>query len=357
MISLLILLLLLIPVPILIGHLFRNIDKTSRSLPFFWVSGQVLLWAVFQLLCVPSILLEIPFSKVVDYFNLTTLFLLVLSFFSFLIFSCFHRPNKENRDCELSFKKQPPTKSDYILWSIFTLLLVFQLIMAIFMAYEEGDDAFYVAISTLTVDSDTMYLKLPYTGGSTGLDARHGLAPFTIWIAYLSKISGLPAITVAQIIVPLSLIIMAYAIYYLLGKKLLAEQPCRLPFFMILTEILTIWGGYSVYSAENFVLVRTSQGKAVMANIILPFIFFLLLILLNNIHNKNKIRLIYWLLLALSTIAGCLCSTLGTILICMLLGIVGFCSAISYRRLRMLFPLAACCILPICYAVLYFLLA
>lgn len=355
MISILILCILLFPIPTLIGYLFRNIDKTIRSLSFFWVSGQVLLWAVFQILCVPFILLEKPFTTVVNYFNLVTLFLLNTALVSFLIVF-YHHKRRQTPVASAHSKKPPCTKSEYVLWSIFTLLLVFQLVMAVFMAYEEGDDAFYVAISTLTVDSNTMYIKLPYTGGTTGLDARHGLAPFPIWIAYLAQMSGLPAVTVAQIAAPISLILMAYALYYLLGQKLLSEQPGRLPLFMILTELLTILGGYSVYSAENFVLVRTAQGKAVMANIILPFLFFLLLLLLQKMQKNLRISLLYWLLLALTTIAGCLCSTLGTILTCMLLGIVGLCSTVSYKRFRTLFPLGACCILPICYALLYFLL-
>ena len=347
MIPIFIFVILLFPVPALIGYLFRNINHSTRSLPFYWVSGQVLLWALFQLLCVPFILLEQPFSKVVLYFNILTAILVVFSLF-YLFYHSRHRHPKT--------AKHPKGKSAYILWGVFFLLLAFQLFMAIFYAYEEGDDAFYVAISTIAVDSDGMYDKLPYTGGTTGLSARHGLAPFPIWLSYLARMSGIPAVTVAQVTAPLVLIVMAYAIYYLIGKILLTERLHMLPFFMILTEIIVILGGYSVYSAENFLLVRTAQGKAVIANIILPFIILLLLIMLNKIHNSNKIGPVLWLLLALTAVAGCLCSTLGTILTCMLLGIVGLCTAFSYRKLWVLFPLAACCILPLGYALLYFMM-
>ena len=319
------------------------------------MSGQVLLWAVFQLLCVPFILLEQPFSKVVTYYNLATAILLGLSALLVLV-NLVQRMHTPKPLIRTEAARAPRPKTEYILWGIFVLLLVFQLLMAVFFAYEEGDDAFYVAISTITSESDTMYTKLPYTGGTTGLNARHGLAPFPIWISYLAKLSGIPAVTVAQIAAPLVLITMAYALYYLIGQKLLAESPRQLPFFMILTEIMTIWGGYSVYSAENFVLVRTAQGKAVMANIVIPFLFLLLLILLKNIHTGTKTAFSCWLLLALTAVAGCLCSTLGTILTCMLLGIAGLCTAVCYRSLRILFPLAACCILPACYALIYFLL-
>lgn len=355
MIPILVLVILFFPIPTLTGYLFRNIDQTTRSLPFYWASGQVLLWAVFQLLCVPFILLEQPFSKVVEIYNLLIVILLAFSLLLILYDFCVckHKTAKTIKHMPI---QHPTQKSTWFLWGVFALLLIFQLVMTLFLAYEEGDDAFYVATSTITTDSDTMYIKLPYTGGTTGLDARHGLAPFPIWIAYLAKISKIPAVTVAQIAAPLSLILMAYALYYLIGKKLLIERLHTLPLFMIFTEILTIWGGYSVYSSENFLLVRTAQGKAVMANIILPFTILLLLILLNKIHDCTKVHIDFWLLLTFTVTAGCLCSTLGTILSCMLLGIVGLCTVISYRRWIIIFPLAACCILPSCYALLYFLL-
>lgn len=97
-------------------------------------------------------------------------------------------------------------KGTLALWITAVGLLVLQLVLAGVLAYEEGDDAFYVAISTITEDANTMYRKLPYTGGETLLDARHGLAPFPIWVAYLAWLSGIPSVTVAQVVLPMSLI-------------------------------------------------------------------------------------------------------------------------------------------------------
>ena len=187
------------------------------------------------------------------------------------------------------------------------------------------------------------------------MDARHGLAPFPVWISFLASLSGMPAVTVAHIAVPVVLIIMAYAIYYLIGWHLLEGRREYLPFFMLLVEVMILFGGYSVYSAENFLLVRTSQGKAVLANIVIPFLFLLLLKLLERIHKKEKTGSI-WLLLALSMAVACLCSTLGALLVCMLLGIVGLSIVVCYRKWKMLFAMAACCVVPVCVAALYFML-
>ena len=223
-------------------------------------------------------------------------------------------------------------------------------------AYEEGDDAFYVAISTITENADTMYRKLPYTGGTTGLDARHGLAPFPIWVSFLAKASGIPSVTMAHVVLPMILIIMSYGIYYLLGRHLLGSHKAGLPLFMILVELLILFGGYSVYSAENFLLVRTAQGKAVLANIIIPFLMLLMVLLLEKQEKQERAGVGYWFLLALAMTAGCLCSTLGTLLTCILVGVTGLCAAVCYRRWRVLVPTALCCMIPVLLALLYFVL-
>lgn len=360
MISIAVLCIILLLIPAMVGELLRGVSKSAGELPFRWISGQILLWAGFQLICVPMILLEQNFSQLQRAFQLYTVLLLGVSFLVVLRRIWKRKRSGSSAACrEASRPKSmqlpaPRPRSWYILWGIALLLLLFQLLMIGFLAYEEGDDAFYVALSTITMDSDTMYRKLPYTGSATGLDARHGLAPFPMWIAYLAKTAGIPAATAAHIAAPIILVLIAYALYYLLGKKLLAERLQQLPFFFILAELMVLFGGYSVYSAENFLLVRTSQGKAVIANIILPFLLLLLLLLLEKLEKAEKIGFSHWLLLSMTMISGCLCSTLGSLLTCMLMGIVGICGAVCYRKWKLLLPMAICCVPPACYALLYF---
>lgn len=341
----------LLVIPVIVGSLFCSVDNCSKNLPFAWISGQVLLWTGFQVICVPMILWKQSFLLVQRCFLCYMGFLVVLAL---VVWLC--KKKKARPTLRVLNGPEKKKKVYYILWTVFGALLLFQLFQAGFMAYEEGDDAFYVAISTITVDAQTMYSKLPYTGGETGLDARHGLAPFPIWVAFLANISGMRAVTVAQMALPMVLIVMAYAIYYLIGKHLFAKKKDMLPLFMILVAVLVLYGGYSVYSAENFLLVRTAQGKAVMANIIIPFLFLLSFVMLEKMHREEKVGWKHWVLLALTMVAGCLCSTLGSALTCMLLGIVGVCTVFSYRKWKIIFPMFSCCIIPMVFAVLYLVL-
>lgn len=349
-IRILILGIILLIIPTIVGGLFANVDKSAVKLPFMWISGQILVWAGFQCICVPLILLEKRFPTVIQLFVIYMGLLVLLSLFLYFVRK--HKKAYSFRVISGASEKKPYR----LLWLVFWGLLTLQLVMVCLMAYEEGDDSFYVAISTITENADTMYQKLPYTGGTTGLDARHGLAPFPIWVAFLARVSGIPSVTVAHVALPMVLIVMSYGIYYLIGKHLLAGRRWALPFFMILVELLVLFGGYSVYSAENFLLVRTAQGKAVLANIIIPFLFLLLLLLLERLQKEERAGAGYWLLLVFTMTAGCLCSTLGTLLTCMLVGVTGLCAAACYRRWRVLVPMALCCMIPVLVALLYFVL-
>ena len=351
-IRLLILGIFLLVIPTLTGTILGKEKGTTENPVYCWISGQMLLWAGFLVLCVPLILRKHPFSYACTLFHGYQGVLLLAA-----IFIMIFRMRRRVRGAEIEDKKRNRKsvgRPTIIWWIAFWLLLCLQWVLTIFLAYEEGDDAFYFATATITEQSNTMYLILPYTGFSTGLDARHGLAPFPVWIAYLAKVSGIPALVVAQVILPLALMGMAYGIYYLIAKKLCTGKEETVPMFMVLTEVLFLFGGYSLFTAENFLLVRAAQGKAVIACIILPFLLYLVMRMLDKLNKQEKSGAGFWLLMAATTTAACLCSTLGTILSSMLLGIAGLCTAVSYRKGRILIPMALCCVVPVCMALLYF---
>lgn len=310
-----------------------------------WVSGQMLLWAGFQLICVPCVLLEKSFLHVVYYYGglvgSLTLWGIV-------------------RLCRGGIVATLP-KNDKSIWRgmlpavIVGTLLVFQLAQAAGLAYADGDDAYYVAVSSITNNAETMYAKLPYTGGTTEVDVRHGLAPFPIWIAFLARMTGLKAVGVAHTAMPLMLIPMTYVIFYLLAQELFPDKRRKQLMFLIMAELLVLFGDYSFYTVEHFMLARSRQGKAALGSVILPMLLWLLFVLFQRVKEGEKCGAAYWGLVVAVMISGCLCSTLGAFLLCLFMGVAGLCAAVAYRKWRLLPPMALSCLPCICYAVLYLL--
>jgi len=348
--------------PVLVGVLpTAGIGKKKQNLLFMWITGQILLWAVFQLLCVPMVLKQVPFGMTPEnrsVFALVPMYLAAaIALAAVSVCMCVKRISKAKSFAVIHGYQKPRGKWYTALWIVFWMLLLFQLVRAVCWTYADGDDAFYVAVAAIAEESDTMYMKLPYTGGSTGLDSRHGLAPFPIWIAFLARIADLSVVTVAHVAVPLMLIPMTYGIYYLIGMKLFRKKKEHLPLFLVLTQILVLFGDYSFYSVENFMIARSRQGKAALGSIIFPMMVFLFLMILDRMQEQQKIEFIWWLLLTATVLSACLCSTLGAFLSCLLTGVTGICTAAVYRKWKFLIPMAACCLPAVGYALLYLMLS
>lgn len=341
-----------IAVPAWVGNCFAGVDKPHKNIVFLWISGQMLLWAGFQVICVPVILLEGRLYMVSIGFGVYTAALLVLATVLRLRSSRGLRP----------VRSEKPDRAAVVLWAVYGVLLLIQLVLAVVMVYGDGDDAYYVAISTAAEESGKMYQKIPYTGMDTELDVRHGLAPFPIWIAWLAQMTGITTVAVAKTLLPMVLISMTYGVFYLLGSRVLfsgeghSRKEWALPAFLICTEVLVLFGDYSFYTVENFMIARSRQGKAALGSILVPMIFFLLLLLFRRMQENQKITVGFWVLLAAVMTSCCLASTMGSLLACLLVGVSGICGAVSYRNWKILFPLAACCIPCIVYAGLYLLL-
>ncbi len=344
-VQLLILAGLLLAAPVMVGGLW---SREERSLPFRWISGQFLLWAGFQLICVPLILGQQSFTSLTELYSAYMAALVLLAAALGI-----------RRRTKAGATNPGPTgwrqREGAALWAVSGALLLFQLVQAVRLAYADTDDAYYVAVASVTENSDTMYQVLPYTGGATSLDTRHGLAPFPIWIAFLARLSGMRTVTVAQVAVPVALIAMTYAIYYLFAETLFPERSSQRALFLIFTEILVLFGNYSIYTVENFMIARSRQGKAALGNIVIPFMLLLLLRMLRKLQERERIGASFYLLLGTAAMTGCLCSTLGALLVCMAIGVAGLLGAVWYRRLRMLPPLMLCCLPGMAYALLYLL--
>ncbi len=336
-------------IPAAVGTIFWGIKKHTESLPFQWVSGQLLLWTLFMLLCLPLTIRKVDFIYLVWIYTALVAGLLLVSGGLYLRWR-----GKRRGDFRVVYQEdQTEKKTAFFLWLIFWGLLLFQLFQAVRLAYGDGDDAYYVAVTTTTNNAGTMYRKIPYTGVTTELDVRHALAPFPVWIAYLAQVTGAKSAAVAHVAVPLMLISMTYAIFFLIAEKLFWRKKDRIPLFLIFTELLALFGDYSYYTAENFMLARSRQGKAALGNIVIPVLFLLLLSWLEALQEKRKLSLKYWVLLFSTMTTACLCSTLGAVLSFLLVAVTGSCAAAVYREWRILIPLGVCCAPCIVVAELY----
>ncbi len=299
----------IIILPVMAGGYFS--DRISRKdltgMAFAFVSGQMTLWAAFQMMMLPCILKRLRFEQI--QIPVVAAYILVSTGGAVCyLFRC-------RRDKDRSAVSQDTDRSGSgVLLLITVALMIFQVVMAIVYTYNDGDDAFYVAQAVTETGGARLYEHDPYTGLTTGMLPRYALAPFPVWLAFVAFVSGIRTVVVAHIVIPVFSIVMAYCIFTLAAEELFGAEKGKKQFYVIVSAILMIFGGYSIYSAEQFFVARSRQGKAALAGLVIPFLFYLMLRMQKELKTSNKPSVKLCMLIEAVVIAGSLCSTLGSVI-------------------------------------------
>lgn len=330
----------------------RFIDKENRSIGISYIFGFLTLLAAFQLLAVPIVFTDSwGFGKIVKIFTV-----IITVFTGLGIIQSLHLWRAEGNIFRQKKWFSKDKKLEMIQWSIVLALIFFQLFMAVTHASFDGDDAYYVVQSVITDETDTLYSVSPYTGWSTDLDMRHSMAVFPIWIAYIARMTGIHATIISHTVLPVILIPLTYLIYYEIGRKLFKEKKEQLPSYMIIVNMLHIFGNVSIYNNATFLLMRTWQGKSMLANVIIPGIFMILLWLFDGEPEKRGRRGGFWLFLCILNIVAAMMSTASVFLNTFLLVVMAVVFGIQEKNIKILFQMLGCCIPCVVYALLYVLL-
>ena len=380
----------LLVVPLCTGLLFNFIlPRHRRTVAITFILGFLIYMAIFELVAITSMLMAVfsAFTYCTTFFMAFSLaFALggVIRSVILLLKRQMHfltlfpgEDHGEIRDylsprADLKLFKHDYSVESRIYWGIFFSLMIFQMVMSVVMASFDGDDAYYVVESLLAQQADVMNTILPYTGSSTSLDIRHALAVITMWIAFLARQSGIHATIVSHTIMPLFIIPFVYLIYAEIARILFRDRQQLTPVFMVVVSLLMMFGNVSIYTPATFFLMRTWRGKAVVANLVFPMIFWMFLWMIEEIRavketviregklgrydrlDAVRLRVVPWIILGMVCMFAGVCSSLGVIFGSALIGLLTLALLFLSKRWTVL-PGAFVSILPnLVYLALYF---
>ena len=202
--------------------------------------------------------------------------------------------------------KKEKFKREILIWVIALGTIMVQIVGYIVLQHLDADDSFFVAeISTIL---QTNYInKIDCTTGIQNyiFDPQYKLVGWEVFLSVFCKFFGINAAAFCHTCLPLVLVVIHYFIIWDISKELHNNKPF-IPFTLM--SILNIFGNYSVYTRESFLLFRIWQGKAVYVNIVLPM---MLLLMLKIFKVSKNIKNEYIVLLTFTLFAGINATTVG----------------------------------------------
>lgn len=355
----------LVVIPFCIGLIPVNyISPSRRNFGVLFLAGYFCMWALFALAAIPAVL-----WVEYDNFKVASSVFTALSILCAILGIVMWRRNRadgeesllgvriKNDSCVIKKNGlkgllKNVLRADRIEWLLFFLLLGFQLYKAAAFASFDGDDAYYVVESLLAQEADTMYRILPYSGGSTGLDVRHVLAVFPMWVAFVAVKAGIHATIVSHVVMPFVLIPLPYLLYHEIGKHLFDSEEA-VPVFMIIMAVFQVFGNVSIYTNETFFLTRTWQGKAVAGSLVIPALLWLFLLLGEEREQEKRADMGLWLLFVCVNMTAGICSSIAVFLASILTALTAFALMITKKDIRLLLRFGAACIPNVIYMGIY----
>jgi len=150
------------------------------------------------------------------------------------------------------------------------------------------DATYYVGNVATSVLTDTMNIYDPYTGmWQDHFEMRYFFATYSMNDAVMCRLSGLKALIQTKTVMTASIIMIIQCIYYLVVQELFGEDK-KAQFIMLFLMTFLNFTFITIYTSHNFLLTRTFEGKAVVANLVLVVIAYLYMLLLKE-HNGRRI--------------------------------------------------------------------
>lgn len=329
-------------VPLFIGNLMQK--WPGRQQPgIIWsiVLGYLAMFALLELIFVPLILLRAPFHTAV---YLMAGVLLLLSLLS--VIWCRRSVAADICKGFYGLLHQPA-----VLYLAAVLILLQALMYAVFMV-TDLDDAYFVATAATSLECDTMYQHSPYTGELMAtLETRYVLSPMPMFIAFIARCTGFSAAVTAHTVLPVFLVVLTYLVCYTIGDTFFPDNQREIGLFLVFLSLLHISSYYSAYTQGTFLLIRIWQGKAVLASILLPFLFCMCYRALSQQCREGD-----WQIIFLTVLSCCMVSSMGVALVPVMLGMFGLLFGVLRRKWKqvglLLLNCTPCVVLGVLYLVL-----
>ena len=306
-------------VPLFLGNrLIKENIITVKDVFLSYIFGWLKMFALFQVIAIPFIFLRLRLTVLVWVWACGIVLLVIY----YLV--------KGGKGYKELFKRKFKISRPYGIEVIAILLIFIQLSAVTYLTHEDADDAFFISQAVTDSHTDTMLVYVGDSGAEWGgFHPRYVFAPFPTFLATMSRLVMIHPLILARVIFQIAFISMCYMVYYLLANQVFKEDRVKTATCISFVSLLNVWGNVSVFTSSSFLLFRLHQGKAMLANFILPFLIYLII----TYYRERKFNQKELLLVMISST---LVSSMGVFLAPLLLGVYAFMRFLKERKVIIL---------------------
>ena len=331
----------------LLGMLYtRFIKQEKNNLALNYVAGILIMFGLFQVLAIPSILMNTTFKELTFIYSLAIVILCLMSIllnikrlvslYKKTVVYVKRKASKVKHFKREQFKKSILNKTNWF----FVLVLVISVAQMVLNQLVEfrirsENNIFYVSSALTTMHTDLLYRYNPLTGlEMVTFFEPYILSPYPIFYAFLSEIFNVHPTIIVYNIFPVLLILFYTCTYYLIGKEIFQDVKKAMK-FVFFCQIVILFSGFGCSALGYFALLHLHTGTALFYIALFPLLFYFCARLYHQESRSGN-----WFILVILLLASSMVSLISIVVNVVAIVILGFINLIYTKR-----PKDTCCIL------------
>ena len=199
------------------------------------------------------------------------------------------------------------------IWIASIILIVFETGLLTVRMHTDTDDARFIVDAMEALSKDTMLEYNPITGIHHGIPVGEQIkdlsAPYPIFIALISSLTRVHPAIMAHTVMPLLFIPLSYVIFNMIGGVIFREDIKKKGMFLFFLSLIHLFSFETIYSAGYTLLTIIWQGRSIVAMIMLPLTWYLLL----KMGDKDGAEVKDYVLIGISAVANAMLSNMGSL--------------------------------------------
>ena len=202
------------------------------------------------------------------------------------------------------------------------------------------DASYYVANVTTSLQTDTMNIYDPYTGDWLDhFEMRYFFATYPMNDAVMCQVFHIHPLLWTKTTISGVSVILTNMMYYMIADRLMKGSRFKIFMMTFFAGVMNFFF-ITIFTASNFLVTRTYEGKCLLGNVVLPGVLYVYIRLLDDQKDRTS-----WIMLFLIGLGAPVLSSSSNMLLPAMIAVTCFPLAVIKKDWKVI-PKSIACMIP-----------